>query len=139
MKKAYIHIEKYFEKIAAGITAVLGSSISFVAALAMIIFWFGNRNYEEVELNEVIRDIIHGLSFLSLFVIQKEFNRFSGSLHLKVNELVTSTETADNSVIHAEKKTEQEITELAKEHAAQTEKSHGVDALTENNENVWTT
>ncbi len=123
MKKAYIQIEKYFEKIAAGITAVLGSSISFVAALAMIIFWFGHRDFEKEELNEVIRDIIHGLSFLSLFVIQKEFNRFSGSLHLKVNELVTSTETADNSVIHAEKKTEQEITELAKEHAAQTEKS----------------
>jgi low affinity Fe/Cu permease len=37
-------------------------------------------------------------------------------LHLKINELVSSHETASNSVINAEVKTEREITELSKEY-----------------------
>jgi low affinity Fe/Cu permease len=52
-----------------------------------------------------------------LFIIQKSFNKFSGSLHLKVNELVSSHEPANNSVINAEGKTEREITELSKEYS----------------------
>jgi low affinity Fe/Cu permease len=63
-----------------------------------------------------IGDIILGVAFLSLFIIQKSFNRFSASLHLKVNELVVSHEPASNAVINAEEKTEHEITELSKEY-----------------------
>lgn len=65
----------------------------------------------------MIGDLILGVTFLSLFIIQKSFNRFSGSLHLKVNELVASHERASNSVINVEQKTEAEITELSKEYA----------------------
>lgn len=54
---------------------------------------------------------------MSLFIIQKTFNRFAGSLHLKVNELVASHETASNTIINIEEKTEYEITELSKEYA----------------------
>jgi len=66
---------------------------------------------------------------LSLFIIQKSFNRFSKSLRLKVNELVASHEPANNAVIHAEEKTEHEINKLSKEylelveHIKQEEKS----------------
>jgi low affinity Fe/Cu permease len=52
---------------------------------------------------------------LSLFIIQKSFNRFSAFLHIKVNELIVSNKTADNSVIHMENKTEQELVEIVKE------------------------
>lgn len=83
----------------------------------MVVFWFSNRSYSNHDTNEVIRDLIHATTFLSLFVIQKEFSRFSGSLHLKVNELVASTETADNAVINVESKTEIEINQLQKEYA----------------------
>jgi low affinity Fe/Cu permease len=62
-----------------------------------------------------------GVTFLSLFIIQKTFNRFAAILHLKVNELVISHEPASNTVIHAETKTEQEITQLSKEYAQQAE------------------
>jgi low affinity Fe/Cu permease len=58
----------------------------------------------------------HGITFLSLFVIQKEFSRFSGSLHLKVNELVVSTKTANKAVINVESKSEKEIHDLQKEY-----------------------
>ena len=65
----------------------------------------------------MIGDLILGVTFLSLFIIQKSFNRFSASLHLKVNELVASHEPASNAVINIEQKTEAEITELSKEYA----------------------
>jgi len=64
-----------------------------------------------------IGDVILGVTFLSLFIIQKSFNRFSGSLHLKVNELVASHEPASNAMINVEEKTEYEIIELSKEYA----------------------
>jgi low affinity Fe/Cu permease len=117
MKSTYRNFEKFFEKITSLITGILGSSVTFFLALVMIVFWFLNRSYSNHDTNEVIRDLIHATTFLSLFVIQKEFSRFSGSLHLKVNELVASTETASNSVINAESKTEIEINELQKEYA----------------------
>jgi low affinity Fe/Cu permease len=56
------------------------------------------------------------MTFLALFIIQKSFNRFSGSLHLKVNELVASHEPANNSLVNVESKTEHEVLELAKEY-----------------------
>lgn len=76
------------------------------------------------DVQEFIRDVIHSLTFLSLFVIQKEFNRFSAALHLKVNELVSSHKSANNAVLNIEDKTEQEIIELAKEYKERTEKAN---------------
>lgn len=116
MNTSYINLEKLFEKITYLITTILGSSITFILALIMIVFWFLNRDYTHFETNEIIRDLIHGITFLSLFVIQKEFSRFSGSLHLKVNELVASHKTANNSVINVDSKTEIEISQLQKEY-----------------------
>lgn len=116
MKHIYLHLERVFEKITGFITAILGSSIMFILALLMVIFWFSNRDYSTQELNETIRDTIHGVTFLSLFVIQKEFSRFAGSLHIKVNELVVSSEVANNAVMNVDNKTELEIHELQKEY-----------------------
>ncbi len=116
MNASYINLEKFFEKITYLITTILGSSITFILALVMVVFWFLNRDYTHFETNEIIRDLIHGVTFLSLFVIQKEFSRFSGSLHLKVNELVASNKTANNSVINVDSKTEIEINKLQKEY-----------------------
>ena len=69
------------------------------------------------DIHYCIGDVILGVAFLSLFIIQKAFNRFSASLHLKVNELVASHELANNAVMNAEEKTELEITILSKEYA----------------------
>jgi low affinity Fe/Cu permease len=47
-------------------------------------------------------------------------------IHLKINELVVSHKTANNDVIHAEEKTEQEIIELLKEHKQQIEQIESI-------------
>jgi low affinity Fe/Cu permease len=116
MKKIHRDLERVFEKITSLVTAILGNSITFIIALVLVIFWLSNRNFEKQDINDSIRDIIQGVAFLSLFVIQKEFSRFSGSLYVKVNELVASNETANNAVINVENKTEIEIHELQKEY-----------------------
>jgi low affinity Fe/Cu permease len=117
MKNMYRHTERIFEKLTSSITSILGNSITFILALIMVIFWWSNDSFTKDGIHQTIGDIIFGTTFLSLFVIQKSFNRFSALLHLKINELITSHEPASNAVIHAEAKTEKEITELAKEYS----------------------
>jgi low affinity Fe/Cu permease len=116
MKNIYRHTERGFEKLTTVAIAILGNSITFIIALCTVIFWLSNKQFYTQNIHNRIGDIILGVAFLSLFIIQKSFNRFSASLHLKVNELVASHEPASNSVINAEEKSEQEIIELSKEY-----------------------
>jgi low affinity Fe/Cu permease len=116
MKNIYRYTEKGFEKLVSFAIALLGNSITFIIALCIVIYWFSNKKFYTQDIHSSIGDVILGVAFLSLFIIQKSFNRFSASLHLKVNELVASHEPANNAVINLERKTEQEITELTKEY-----------------------
>ena len=116
MKTIYKHLEIRFEKLTSIATNILGNPVTFIVALCLVIFWLTEKAFYKQSLHSCIGDIILSVTFLSLFIIQKSFNRFSGSLHLKVNELVASHEPASNAVIGAENKTEFEILELMKEH-----------------------
>ena len=122
MKQLYRDIESLFEKVTAAATIILGSSFGFIIALILVMYWLGNTIYTEGS-QHIIRDFIHCFTFLSLFIIQKEFNRFSAALHLKVNELLASNASANNAVINVEVKTEHEITERAKEYTALAEEA----------------
>lgn len=116
MKNTYHKIESLFEKLTAVATAILGSSFTFIVVLIMIFYFLTNEEFRTQERQHQLRDVIHAVTFLSLFIIQKEFNRFSGAIHLKINELVASNKKANNAVINIEQKTEQEIIELTKEY-----------------------
>jgi low affinity Fe/Cu permease len=116
MIKTYRFIERSFEKLATVAIVILGNPISFIIALCMVIYWLSNRQFYTQDVHQSIGDIILGIAFLSLFIIQKSFNRFSASLHLKVNELIASHESAKNAVINIEEKTEREVIELSKEY-----------------------
>jgi low affinity Fe/Cu permease len=123
MKKIYRHTERGFEKLTSIATIILGNSITFILALGVVIFWLTNKRFYYQDIHSSIGDVILGITFLNLFIIQKSFNRFSGSLHLKVNELVASHEPANNTVMNAEIKTEVEIIELSREYAELAEKT----------------
>ncbi len=116
MKNTYKHIERVFERVTFFIIALLGNSITFVIALILVIFWLSNKLFQAQDINERIGDIIQGISFLSLLIIQRSFKRFSASLNLKVNELVKSHEPASNAVINMEEKTDREIAKLIHEY-----------------------
>ena len=117
MKNIYGQTERGFEKLTSVATAILGNSITFIIALCTVIFWLSNKRFYTQDVHACIGDVILGVTFLYLFIIQKSFIHFSASLHLKVNELVASHESARNVVMNAEEKTEAEITELSKEYA----------------------
>jgi low affinity Fe/Cu permease len=115
-KSIYRDTERGFEKLTSVVTAVLGNSITFIIALLTVLFWLSNKRFYTEDIHIEIGDVILGVTFLTLFIIQKSFIHFSASLHLKINELVASNNAASNAVINAEEKTEEEITELSKEY-----------------------
>ncbi len=126
MKTLYRRTERSFEKLTSVVTSILGNSITFIIALGAVIFWLTNKQFYTQDIHSAIGDVILGLTFLSLFIIQKSFVHFSASLHLKVNELVASHKPARNSMMNAEEKTEDEISELSKEYAELSEQIQDV-------------
>lgn len=123
MKQIYRYLESGFERLVSIAIALLGNSISFIIVFCLVLFWLSNKEFYRQDIHAIIGDIILGIAFLSLFIIQKSFNRFSASLHLKLNELVASHKPASNAVINAEEKTEQEIIRLSKEYTNLVEKT----------------
>ena len=115
IKKFYYRAENNFEKLTALATKVLGNPILFIIALFMVLFWWATNLFTSNDLHQDIGDIIFGFTFLSLFIIQKSFNRYAASVHLKMNELISAHENANNALIHSEVKTEREINKLQEE------------------------
>ena len=116
MNRAYLDIERLFEKLTSLVTRILGNSITFIIALVMVLYWWGGNLFTSGNSHQNIGDIIFGITFLSLFIIQKSFNRYSALVNLKMNELISSHETANNEVMNASDKTEREITILQQEY-----------------------
>jgi len=112
----YKDTERGFEKLTSIVTIILGNSITFIVAVLTVLFWLTNKRFYTQDIHNEIGDVILGVTFLTLFIIQKSFIHFSASLHLKINELVASNKAASNAVINSEEKTEEEITELSKEY-----------------------
>ena len=116
MKLMYLKIELLFEKLTSIATRILGNAITFIVALLLVLFWWSTNLFTSGDSHQNVGDIIFGITFLSLFVIQKSFNRYSALVHLKINELISSHEHANNAVMNTAEKTEQEIRELSKEY-----------------------
>ena len=115
-------MEKGFEKLASFAIFLLGNSVTFAIAVCSVIFWLTNKQFYTQDVHAIVGDLIMGIGFLNLFIIQKSANRFAGSLHLKLNELIASHKFARNALINAEEKTELEITLLSKEYTILVEK-----------------
>ena len=113
MKGIYHHTERGFEKLVSIAISVLGNSIAFIIAFCVVIFWLSNEMFYTQDIHYSIGDVILGVTFLSLFIIQKSFNRFSASIHIKINELLASHHPAKNTMISVEEKSEAEIMELS--------------------------
>jgi low affinity Fe/Cu permease len=114
MNKLYRFLETRFEKITAATINVLGNSITFLVAVCVVIFWLTGKQFQEQTLHVQIENIIVSVTFLILFVIQREFKRFSVSLHIKLNEVISANATANNKLMNVEEKTESELQDLTR-------------------------
>lgn len=115
MQRIYWRIEHYFERFTSLVIKIIGNSLTFLVAFIVILFWIFNRDFYAQNIHDDIGDIILGFTFLTLFILQKAFNKFTASIHLKINELVATHETASNLMINVENKSEYELKELSKE------------------------
>jgi low affinity Fe/Cu permease len=114
MSSAYKKIEAVFDRLVNLALKIYGNAITFlVAVIAVIVFLTDHVFYRE-SLHDMIRDIIMSITFLSFFIIQKAFNKYTAAIHLKINELVAAHDKASNEVINVEHKTEAELKEMAK-------------------------
>ncbi len=117
MKKVQQYIDSKFDIITTQIMGVLGNSITFIIAFILVLFWLSGSQFWAQTLHQKIANVIVAVSFLTLFTIQKEFKRFSASLHIKLNELISSNKSANNRIMIVEEKTESELQELTKMYA----------------------
>lgn len=105
-----------FEKAAATITKITGSSTAFLVASAVIIIWAvtGPVFHYSDTWQLVINTGTTIITFLMVFLIQQSQNKDSLAIQLKLNELIASQERASNRLIDVEDLTQEELEVLKK-------------------------
>jgi low affinity Fe/Cu permease len=109
-----------FATLAARVAALAGSYVTFLAALLIIVLWaasgplFGFSDTWQLVINTSTTIV----TFLMVFLIQNTQNRAALAMHLKLDELIRSIESADDTVINAEDQTDAELAELKAKYAA---------------------
>jgi low affinity Fe/Cu permease len=116
-------IEQWFESMVGIALKIYGHPFTFVIAFLLVIFFLVQsvRNY--THLQDLIRDIILSITFLSFFIIQKAVNKTSAAIRIKINELIVSHDKANNDLLGIEEKTETELEELTDKHKDQANRS----------------
>ena len=140
----------WFENFSSKITKISGSPAAFLGAFAAILIWAVTGpifHYSETW-QLVINTGTTIITFLMVFVIQQSANKDTMALHLKLNELIASTQGASNRLIGSEGLTGEELETLKKfygilSETAKNEKdllaSHSVEEAEENSEEKLTT
>ncbi len=109
-----------FSELAQQASAILGNSIAFAAACAVIIVWaaagpfFGYSDTWQLIINTGTTII----TFLMVFLVQNTQNRDARALHLKLDELLRSVKPARNKLIDLENCTDEEIDQIERQFRA---------------------
>lgn len=95
-----------------------GSASGFVAALLSILLWLiaGVAYGFSPGWESGLMIYIGVITFLMVFLIQRGQNKEISTLHVKLNELIATTKSADNRLINVEELTEKEISEVQEIH-----------------------
>ena len=122
-KTTYQRIEQWFESMVGIALKIYGHPFTFVVALLLVIFFLAQSIKNSTQLQDLVRDIILSITFLSFFIIQRAVNKTTAALRIKINELIASHDKASNELLAIEDKTETELEELADKHKDQVERS----------------
>lgn len=101
----------FFGRMAESITRFSGSTAAFMVAASVVLMWGATGplfHYSETW-QLVINTGTTTITFLMVFLIQRAQNKDSVVLHLKLNELITVTQSASNRLINAQDFSEEEI------------------------------
>jgi low affinity Fe/Cu permease len=113
MKNIYHKTEHWFEKLMEKALSIYGNSITFIVAIILAILFVCNKRFYTQNFHDIMRDLVLVITFLSFFIIQKAFNKYTRALHLKMNELVASHDNASNELVNVEEKSEAELKKLS--------------------------
>lgn len=104
----------FFDLFSKKVTKATGSPWAFFAALSVVVVWgilgpvFGFSDTWQLVINTGTTII----TFLMVFVIQQSQNKDTVALHLKLNELIASSERSSNRLVDIEDLTEEELDKL---------------------------
>jgi low affinity Fe/Cu permease len=112
-------IAETFERFSTVITRFTGTTTAFGLALGAIVVWavlgpvFGFSDTWQLVINTSTTIV----TFLMVFLIQRTQNKDSLAIHLKLNELVSAVEGANNRLIDVEALSEHELETLHRYYA----------------------
>lgn len=118
-KKTDSHSAGVFERFAANVTRVTGSTPAFIIAFMLVLIWGATGpvfHYSETW-QLVINTGTTIITFLMVFLIQKTQNKDSLAIQLKLNELIAAHEFASNRLVNVENMTEEELKVIQKYYA----------------------
>ena len=128
-KTTYQRIEQWFESMVGIALKIYGHPFTFVVALLLVILFLVQSIKNYANLQDLVRDIILSITFLSFFIIQRAVNKTTTAIRIKMNELIASHDKASNDLLAIEEKTESELEELADEHKTKVSKTTASNAL----------
>jgi low affinity Fe/Cu permease len=106
----------WFTNLANGSAAAVGSPAAFLFAIATIVAWVvtGPFFHYSNTWQLVVNSWTNVMTFLVVFLIQNSQNRDSRAVNLKLDELIRSTERAQNEMIDIERLSDGELESLAR-------------------------
>jgi len=110
-------VNELFRKFAQKTSAVVGSPWAFIIAALIILTWaitgpaFGFSDTWQLVINTGTTIV----TFLMVFLIQNTQNRDARAIHLKLDEIISSLETARNSMLIVEDLPDEKLAELQSE------------------------
>ncbi len=102
------------EQISEAVTRWTGSTPAFLAAIAIIVVWalLGPLFHYSDTWQLVVNTGTTIVTFLMVFLIQRNQNKEALAIHLKLNEIVAALEGASNRLIEAESFYEKDLATL---------------------------
>ena len=123
----------WFERFTSKAIKLTGSSGAFIAACCLIVVWIATGPL--FHYSEIWRHALHIgatiITFLMVFLIQKNENKDSLAIQIKLNELVAANNDASNRIVSIEDLSEDELIRLNKYYSSLAE-------LTKREENLNT-
>jgi low affinity Fe/Cu permease len=110
-------MNEMFRKFAYKASEALGSPMSFIIALLIVIGWAvvgPLYNYSDTW-QLVINTGTTIITFVMVFLIQNTQNRDTKLIQIKIDELIRAVDTARNQLLNLENLTDKDLTRLRKE------------------------
>lgn len=123
----------WFGRMAQSTSHLAGHPVAFIAAALSLTIWgaLGPLYHYSDTWQLVANTATSLITFLMVFIIQNSQNRDTKAIHLKLDEVIRSINSAQNEMIDIEKLSDKEMEELASRYerirAESDERKHGPD------------